>query len=92
MASNLDRNEKLYNIIESQVIIAMLNGNFRNKEILIFINEQSCITFSRVEYTVKKLLKKFSACRRSELIRKILKANIAYITLNLTYLSINDNE
>ena len=75
------KNHNLSNI-EYQIILAIFNGNFENKQIYDYLNKNDFVKLSTVQYTMKKLLSKFSVSTRSMLFRKLIQCNYGTITIN----------
>lgn len=70
------------NNIDSEVIQALLHGNWSDKEILEYICESKLVTYSTVRYSVAKLLKKYNSSSRSELCRSLIKTKMVTIVFN----------
>ena len=76
---DLELNTHDCSLLESEIIFAILNGYFQDKEILIYLSQFKHVKYSSIRYNVKKLLIRFNTNSRSELFRKLLLSKFLYV-------------
>ncbi len=80
--SELFITKKSFTLLEYNIIYAILNGYFHDKDITNYLSIHRKVNYHSVQYNMRKILCKFDANSRGELFRKLIAADFAQTIIN----------